>query len=380
MRIGLLMRRFDRHGGGTERDAIITAECLREAGHQVTFYAQEVRGQSRDFVVHRVAGMPIGRTAGLLSFAYRAPAAARRAGADLVLSFARTIGSDVMRSGGSAHISYLRAARQWRGALEWQAMRASPYHRAQIFIERHGFRAARLRKAIAVSNLVRGDLIREFDLPVEKVVTLYNGVDLERFEPPRDDSERHELRSSLAIAHEAPIVAFVGNGFGRKGLRFLIAAWPKVAREAHLLVVGSDQKRRAYEREARRLGLEARVHFAGAMPEVTRIFHAVDALALPSLFEPFGNVILEAMASGVPVLSSAQSGAAEVLPESMQRFVVRDPTRANEIADKLSALLEAGTGLRALVRSAAERFTWRAYGEKLNVTISAEVAERAGRS
>ena len=261
------------------------------------------------------------------------------------MSFARTIGADVMRSGGSAHISYLRAARKWRGALEWSAMRVSPYHRAQMFIERRGFRWPHLKVAIAVSNLVRDDLIGEFRLPPDKVVTLYNGVDLDRFTPPRDHSARHEIRSSLDLNDGAPLVAFVGNGFGRKGLRFLIEAWPKVARGAHLMVVGTDQNSRSYQRLAMRRGMGKRIHFVGPVPDVTQIFHAVDAVALPSLFEPFGNVILEAMASGVPVLSSAQSGAAELLPDAMRRFVVSDPADSNEIAQKMNALL--GTGARA---------------------------------
>jgi UDP-glucose:(heptosyl)LPS alpha-1,3-glucosyltransferase len=370
MRIALLTRRFDPHGGGTERDLIITAECLRAAGYEVTIFAREVRGPSEHFKVRELGGLPIGRTAGLLSFAYGAPAAARREGAELVMSFARTIGAEVMRSGGSGHISYLRAARQWRGALEWRAMRASPYHRAQLFIERRGFASPHLKTAIAVSNLVRDDLIREFHLPVDKVITLYNGVDLERFTPPRDDLARREIRSPLDLTDGAPMVTFVGNGFGRKGLRFLIAAWPKVARGAHLLVVGADQKSRWYQREAMRLGVGARIHFAGAMPEVAQIFHGVDAVALPSLFEPFGNVVLEAMASGVPVLSSAQSGASELLPKSMRRFVVRDPTDSVEIATKINALLDTGDELRALARATAERYTWDSYARNLLKIIS----------
>ncbi len=108
------------------------------------------------------------------------------------MSFARTVGADVIRSGGSAHISYVRAARQWRSAMQWGAMRLSLYHRAQMFIERRGFTSPELKLAIAVSNLVRDDLMREFQLPGQKVVTLYNGVDLERFTPPRDGSARDE--------------------------------------------------------------------------------------------------------------------------------------------------------------------------------------------
>ena len=376
MRIALLTRRFDPHGGGTERDLIITAQCLRTSGHAVTIFAREVRGASPDFKVRPIPGIGLGRTAGLLSFAYAAPAAARREGTDLVLSFARTVGADVMRSGGSAHVSYVRAARQWRGASQSMVMRASPYHRGQMFIERRGFASPYLKAAIAVSNLVRDDLIREFQLPVEKVVTLYNGVDLERFTPPREESARREIRSSLELTDGAPIVAFVGNGFGRKGLRFLIEAWPKVGRGAHLLVVGADRKSRWYQRQAARLGVGARIHFVGAMPDVTQVFHGVDAFALPSLFEPFGNVVIEAMASGLAVLSSAQSGASELLPEAMQRFVVRDPADSNEIAQKMNALLAAEAGLGAAARATAERYTWQRYADNLGAIISRVASAR----
>ena len=81
MRIALLTRRFDPHGGGTERDLIITAECLCAAGHEITIFAREMRGPSRDFKVRQVGGIALGRTMGLLTFAYGAPAAARREGA-----------------------------------------------------------------------------------------------------------------------------------------------------------------------------------------------------------------------------------------------------------------------------------------------------------
>jgi UDP-glucose:(heptosyl)LPS alpha-1,3-glucosyltransferase len=376
MRIALLTRRFDPQGGGTERDLIVTAECLAAAGHNITIFAHELRGSSGRFEVRQIGGVAPGRTAGLLSFAYGAPSAARREGADLVISFARTIGADVMRSGGSAHVSYLRAARQWRGSLQWRTMQLSPYHRAQMFIERRGFVSPHLKAAIAVSNLVRDDLIRAFSLPHEKVITLYNGVDLERFTPPRDDSARREMRSSLDITDGAPLIAFVGNGFGRKGLRFLIEAWPKVARGAHLLVIGADRESSRFQRETMRLGVGARIHFSGPMPDVTQVFHGVEAAALPSLFEPFGNVVMEAMACGLPVLSSAQSGASELLPVWMRRFVVQDPTDSDEIASRLNALLGTNGELRAAARAVAESYPWQRYADGLLAIVSALTSGR----
>jgi UDP-glucose:(heptosyl)LPS alpha-1,3-glucosyltransferase len=365
MNLALLTRRFDPQGGGTERDLIVTAQSLREAGHQVTIFSHEVRGHSTDFKVRRVGGAALGRTLGLLSFAYAAPRAARRDGAELVISFARTIDADVLRSGGAAHISYVRAARQWRSELQWRAMMLSPYHRAQIFIERHGFKSPQLKLAIAVSNLVRDDLMREFGLTENKVVTLYNGVDLERFRPSRDDSERRHLHESLSVESQAPIVAFVGNGFGRKGLRFLIGAWPKVEHGAHLIVVGADRARQWYQREAAKLRVSDRIHFVGPVPDVARIFQGADALALPSLFEPFGNVVMEAMASGLPVLTSVFCGVAELVPPSMRGFIVADPTDPGEIALRLGALLDAPRSLASEARATAEKFTWSRYGEEL---------------
>ena len=184
MRIALLTRRFDSNGGGTERDLIVTAQGLRAAGHQVTIFADEIRGAAGGWDVRRVGGGPrLGRALSLMRFAWTAAPAARRAGTDLVLSFARCVGADVMRSGGGAHASYLRAARKWRGALGAAAMRISPYHQVQMLVERQAFRSAGLKRVIAVSNFVRDDLIGEFGLAPEKTVTIYNGVDLDRFRP-----------------------------------------------------------------------------------------------------------------------------------------------------------------------------------------------------
>ena len=374
MRIALLTRRFDASGGGTERDLIVTADCLRAAGHQVTIFADEIRGGANDsrddWKVVRVGGPRMGRALSLLRFAYAAAPAARRAGNDLVVSFARCVGADVMRSGGGAHVSYLRAARKWRGALGAFSMRLSPYHQVQMFIERRAFRHSGLKRTIAVSNLVRDDLIREFGLAPEKTVTIYNGVDLERFRPAgSDQSERASIRQKFVIPASARVVIFVGNGFARKGLGFLIEAWPLVAGGAFLLVVGADRASEKFARLARDLNVGARVVFTGPQPNVESLFHAADAFALPSIFEPFGNVAMEAMASGLPAMTSAFSGVAELIPASMRGFRVENPTDSGEIALRLGALFDAPATLGAEARAVAEKFTWDRYATELNAMI-----------
>lgn len=369
MRIALLARRFDSAGGGTERDLTVTAECIRAAGYQVTIFADEVRGASGDWKVVRVGGASIGRALSLMRFAYAAAPAARRAGNDLVLSFARCVGADIMRSGGGAHVSYLRAARKWRGALGAYSMRLSPYHQVQMLIERQGFRHPGLKRTIAVSDFVRDDLIREFGLAPDKTVTIYNGVDVDRFRPAGGQSERAAIRQKFVIPAGAKVVIFVGNGFARKGLGFLIEAWPLVAGGAFLLVVGSDRATAKFVRRARELNVGARVVFTGPQTNVESLFHAADVFALPSLFEPFGNVAMEAMASALPVMTSAFSGVAELIPASMRGFRVENPSDVGEIALRLGALLDAPPNLGAEARAAAEKFTWQRYATELNALI-----------
>lgn len=365
MRIALMGRRFDLAGGGTERDLMVTAGLLDAAGHKVRVYAGELRGSSPDVDVRRVETFGLGRTLKFLSFAARAGSVARRDGADLVLSFARIVDADILRSGGSAHESYVGAARAWQTPTQAAAMRLSPYEHIQVVVERRGFRAPGLRKVVAVSELVRQDLVSTFALEPAKAVALYNGVDLERFRPERRVSDFVSTRHELGLPVDAPIVAFVGNGFARKGLRFLIEAWARVQSAAILTVAGTDRSIAQYRRLALRLGLGERIRFVGPQARVERLLAAVDALALPSLFEPFGNVVMEALAAGLPVLCSSACGAAETLPTAMRELVVRDPTDIEELAQRLGLLIEARGDLSKIARAAAERFTWKDHGVNL---------------
>src|SRR5260370_2867533 len=230
-----------------------------------------------------------------------------------------------------------------------------------MLVESEAFRNQTLKRVIAVSNFVADDLIREFNLPPEKTMTIYNGVDLERFRPAADSSQRAGVRQKFVVPASARVVAFVGNGFARKGLGFLIEAWPLVAGGAFLLVVGSDRQTEKFARRAQALNVGGRVVFTGPQPKVEEIFHAADAFAMPSLFEPFGNVVMEAMASGLPALTSAFSGVAEVLPPSMPGFPVDNPHDAAQVPPPLGALFDAPKSLANEARATAEKFTWTRY-------------------
>jgi UDP-glucose:(heptosyl)LPS alpha-1,3-glucosyltransferase len=365
MRIAVLARRFDPAGGGTERDLLVTCDYLARAGHQVTVYAADLRGRSSKLRAQQVRIVPGGRTLELLSFAYLAPIQARKSGADMTISFGRTVNAEVQRCGGGVYRSYLRAAYRWRGPLGARLMDLSPYRRLQTHIESRGFTSPRLRLALAVSQSVCDDLVASFDLPQEKVATLYNGVDAERFRPVQNAGIKRELRRQFGLPASAPVVAFAGNGFARKGLGFLLRAWPRLEGEPWLAVAGDDRGRRAFRRLADQLGVASRVAFLGALRDVAPLYQAADALALPTLFEAFGNVVIEAMACGLPVLTSTWAGVSELIPGPLRPLLVNDPLDLGELTARLQTLLTAPAELGAVARATAQELTWDRYGSRL---------------
>jgi UDP-glucose:(heptosyl)LPS alpha-1,3-glucosyltransferase len=370
MRIGLLARRFDPAGGGTERDLIAAAEFLAASGHQLHIYAaRRTSAHWRGIEVSRLPVATLGsRTLQVLGFGLLAARAARAGGAELTLSFGRAIGADVIRCEGGAHRSYLQAARQWDSPAQSLARAFSSYHRVQCLVDAGAFHSSRLRAVAAISRLVAEDLRRHFGLDSARLTTIYNGVDLERFRSA-DSQRRRQLRAALQLDPDAPVAIFVGSGFARKGLGCLLEAWPRMDSRVLLMVVGEDRHRGYFQARAQALGIASRMRWLGPRQDVPALLAAADVLVLPSLFEAFGNVALEAMAAGLPVLLSAQCGAAEVLPAAWQAFVVPDPKQPEDLACRLSALLAAASELRAGARPAAEPFTWHRYGEQLLALI-----------
>jgi UDP-glucose:(heptosyl)LPS alpha-1,3-glucosyltransferase len=159
--------------------------------------------------------------------------------------------------------------------------------------------------------MVRDEIRRHFGVGEDKLKVIYNGVDLELFNP-RLKSERARMRSRLKISNETMTYLFVGSGFERKGLPQLLRAMAAVG-PAHLIVVGEDKRRAAMQALCARLGLTERVHFVGGQTDVKPWYGAADCFVLPTLYDPFPNAALEAMASGLPVITTTQCGAAEFI-------------------------------------------------------------------
>ncbi|MBL1167165.1 glycosyltransferase, partial [Escherichia coli] len=152
---------------------------------------------------------------------------------------------------------------------------------------------------------------------------------------PANAEQRQQLRQQSQIPQQAPCLIFVGSGFERKGLAAAIRA--VAATDSYLLVVGKDKAEKRYQALAQSLGCSERVRFMGVQKQTLPFYQAADALLLPTLYDPFPNVILEAMSCGLPVITSTTCGGAEFITQGKNGFV----TDALDVP----ALIEAITAL-----------------------------------
>jgi UDP-glucose:(heptosyl)LPS alpha-1,3-glucosyltransferase len=363
VKIALAHKRLDLRGG-TERDFLRTAEGLRDLGHEVHLFCGEfdIPAPPGTFA-HKVPVLPLGRTARLLSFAIRAPKMIRSHRCDVVVGFGRMIRQDVVRSEGGSHLVFLQKMKRGEGRLRRVWHEVSVYHRSVLAVERRQFRSGNYKKILAISNEVKRELTTTYAVPPEKIAVIHSGVDHERFHPGNRDSARARIRKQWAIPGSAPLALFIGNGFQRKGLDRILRAWEsEILAGVYLLVVGGDAGRNRYVSWAEKASPK-RIVFAGRQEAVEDYYAAADLLALPAFQEAFGNVILEALASGIPVVTSRMVGAAEVLTGGLEEGILSDADDPQELARKILRLLD-GTRSSRLSRTAretAERHSWQRY-------------------
>jgi UDP-glucose:(heptosyl)LPS alpha-1,3-glucosyltransferase len=168
---------------------------------------------------------------------------------------------------------------------------------------------------------------------------IYNGLDRRRFQPLEAEA-RSELRGRLGIPDDAGIVLFVGSGFKRKGLAFLLQAFSNLSDKTCLLWVVGKGNSAPYQQAAGRLGVADRVRFWGPAAETAPFYQAATVLGLPTLYDPCSNVVLEALACGLPVVTTAANGAAEFLSPGENGAIIPQPDDITGLSESLEMFLD----------------------------------------
>ena len=321
MKLAIVRSRYNPFGGA-ERFIERALAPLAASGLAITLVTRAWRSGDEAPYELLICNPPyLGRLSRDVGFARCVRSRTTAAGFDLVQSHERIPGCSIYRAGDGVHASWVARRARVDGWLARIAIRLSPWHRYVLAAEARLFRDPALRRVVCNANMVADDIRRRFGVPEDKLTVIYNAVDGEHFHPGLRVEHRARVRAELGVAASSPVAIFVGSGFRRKGVGTLLRAAAGVP-ELGVWIVGADRRTQSYRRLAARLGLTSRVRFLGPCADVRPYLAAADLFALPTLYDPMPNAALEAMACGLPVLTTPGSGAAELIADGRNGYVL----------------------------------------------------------
>ena len=305
MRIGLARRGYSA-SGGAEAYLVRFANAARDAGHEPVLISDNEWPQ--EVWCHTQV-----RVAGRTPEDFADKLAERRPGGgwDVLFSLERVWGCDVYRAGDGVHASWLQRRRQFEPAWKSWFRVLARKHREILELECALFTGG-ARHIIVNSRMVKEEIAGLFGTPQESLHVIHNGVP----PSPRNPGVRESVRREFVLAPEELAVLFAGSGWERKGLRHAIQAVNALKIPATLLVAGRG--------ESRGLPASNRVRYLGplASARMDAVLSASDVFLLPTFYDPFSNACIEALAAGLPVITTTANGFAEIITPGVEGEVV----------------------------------------------------------
>ena len=333
-----IVRQKYRPDGGAERFVSRALSALSNQNLELNVITRQWQGEKQDdWHIHICNPQKWGRISRERGFAHAARQLWQAEQFDIVQSHERIPGCDIYRAGDGVHRRWLlqrqRVLPGWRGKM----LMLDRYHRYVMAAEKAMYQAPELKAVICNAEMIKNEIIEDFGVDAKKIHVIYNSIDSSRFVPAQN-VQRLAVRERLGIPAAAVAFCFVGSGFERKGLAAAIKAIAGTDR--YLIVVGQDKVEKQYQALAKSEGCSDRVRFCGVQKETLPFYQAADGLLLPTLYDPFPNVILEAMACGLPVITSTTCGGAEFIEQGSNGFVcdALDIPRLKEAVRAIPAL------------------------------------------
>jgi len=376
MRIGLALRQFDPRRGGAEQWTTQLATQLLARGHEVHVVAERFGEQTREMSIaaHRLHGFR-SRT----DFAAAAQARLLSLSLDVIHDMGSGWCCDVFQPHAGSLAALQR--RKLKTVAPWLRPLKSRFDR--LLLRHREFRALLERQylddgrfLVALSQKVAVDFQRFHGVHPRRIRLIYNGVDTERFCPRLRNSYRRRIRRRLGVADDALLILIVTHNFRLKGVPMLLRAVKSLKKRkmpVHLAVVGG-KRLGGWIGSARRLGIERVVSFVGSVDDTVPYYAAADLYVHPTFYDACSLVVLEALSSGLPVVTSAQNGAGELMTEGIEGYVIPDPADLGELLGRIELLFDAD--LRRRMGEAARRLALK-HTLSRNVDQVLEVYEEA---
>jgi len=355
MKIGLVIENLSPERGGAEHWTWQFALWLIKAGHEVHVVAGGFAAgiEQRGIIAHLIEA---GKSR--IEFAQAAERRIDSLSLDVVHDMGCGWHCDVFQPhGGSRMAAFeqnLLLLPKWLRPLKRSTARWLPRYREfrQLMMGQY---MADDRIFIALSRMVARDFERYHGVRRDQLRLVYNGVDVERFSPEHRWKYRQVVRDELQVGDDETLLLIVAHNFRLKGVPTLLGAAGRLiaeGRRVRLAVVGG-KRRRSFSQLAERLGAAEATTFVGPVDDAAPYYAAADVYVQPTYYDPCSLVLLEAMASGLPVVTSRYNGAGELIAEGVEGSIVDDPGDIDELTARLRPLLDAE--VRARMSSAARQ-------------------------
>src|SRR4051794_9251883 len=309
--IGIVRRGYS-SSGGAEAYLKRLAAGIVAAGHKVSlFTAGDWPREEWDF--GPVVRLPGSSATAFADELEKTP----RDNCDVLLSLERVWRSDAYRAGDGVHRAWLERRDQLAGPLQKLSRILNRKHAATLALEESLFAKRGAERIIANSRMVKDEIVRFYAYPADRIDVVYNGLSVHS--TTRREEDRTATRDSLQLGKDDIAILFAGSGWERKGLRFAIDAVERSDKQMRLLVAGNGDHRKFRS---------PRVQFLGVVREMPSLYLAADIFLLPTLYDPFSNACLEALASGRPIITTRANGFCEIVENGRHGTIIE---RADDV-------------------------------------------------
>src|SRR5436309_4007643 len=349
LRIAFVRRGYS-PSGGAEAYLKRLARGIVDLGHEAQLVASDdwpTSAWSFGSVTRVKATSPIG-------FANELEKLRPQIGCDVLISLERVWRCDVYRAGDGVHQAWLNRRRKFEMPLQRFVRGINRKHRDILQLEESLFAKGGAGRVIANSEMVKKEIVDFYRYRAAKIDIVRNGASLEQFR--FDPALREKSRNDLKLKPDEIALLFAGSGWERKGLRFAIEAIELCRdRKLRLLVAGRGNER---DYKPKRFFTEEPVRFLGEVADLRPSYAAADIFILPSIYDPFSNACLEALASGLPVITTRDNGFSEIIENGVHGSVVDIPSNVSVLRDAIQFWSRASrrSSARSIITERASQF------------------------
>ena len=339
-----LLRRGYSPTGGAEAYLKRLAQGVVEAGHKVQLIATNKWPEDQ----WRFGAMTRLRAESVVGFADELEQIRSQLDCEVLLSLERVWSCDVYRAGDGVHRAWLARRREFELPLKQFVRALNRKHRDLLHLEESLFASRKAGRVIVTSQMVKKEIVDLYGYPADRIDIVHNGVPLNKFR--FDSGLREKSREDLELKPDQIVLLFAGSGWERKGLLFAIQAMALCKNRKMRLLVAGRGNAALYETKRLLFWRDEPVRFIGEIADLVRVYAAADIFILPTIYDPFSNACLEALACGLPVITTRSNGFSEIIEDSVHGSIVDHAGDLIDLRDAIRFWSDASR--RAAARSA----------------------------